>query len=103
MKALTKPAKKSRKHVTAKAPVPKPLDDKTSALVLAEYLVIEEVAEREIDTILKVSRGLSIREIALTFRITDALGGPDAFKMTPRFQSMFAVVRAAANRGKVTA
>lgn len=80
---------------TKPAPVtnPKALDDNTSALVLAEYMVIGDVTEAEIAFIEEDGRDLSIRQIALTFRIAEILRTEDAFKMARRFRDAFELVR----------
>lgn len=73
---------------------PKVLDDEASARVLAEYVALEDVSARDIDKITKSSRGLSYREIAITFGISEVLGIPDAFALAPRFRAGFALQRA---------
>lgn len=87
---------KSTPRRAATASTPTLLDDETSARVLGEFLVLEDVKEEEVDAVLKVKRGLSPREIAITFRIADVLKMPDAFAMAPRFADVFARARAAA-------
>lgn len=85
-----KPTKKLQRSKTNKQ-----LDWETSALVLAEYLTLDKVETREINAILDdVPHGLSNREIAITFRIADTLGVPDAFRMAPRLSVVFAALRA---------
>jgi len=88
----TKTMTKRTRKPTAKAP--RPLDEQTSALVLAEYLSLEKVETEEIDRILDdVPHGLSHREIAITFRISEVLGVPVAFEMAPRFRLALARAR----------
>jgi len=95
MPKTTKPMSKttttrttSRKP-TAKAP--RLLDEETSAHVVAEYLAIENVETKEIDQVLDGPRpdGLSHREIALTFRISEQLDMPPAFAIAPRYRLAF--------------
>lgn len=81
---------------TTKNPLtPKPLDEETSALVLAELLVLGDVKESEIAFISGTDRALSYRQIAITFRIADVLGIPDAFEIAPRFAEVFGDARRA--------
>lgn len=86
---------KTRTTKTAK-PTARVLDEETSALVIAEYLAIENVKTREIDTIMDgpKGRGLSNREIAITFRVSEVLGVPVAFEMAPHFRIAFERARA---------
>jgi hypothetical protein len=88
-------AKKKTARKRSKVTSTKPLDENTSALVVAELLVMgyerTPVKESEIAAILDgPRRGLSIREIALTSRISQVLDLPDPFVMAPRFQGVFA-------------
>jgi hypothetical protein len=83
--ARTKPAKPQPKERK-----PKRLDEETSAYVIAEYLSIEGVEAAELDAIMDVPHGLSHREIALTFRISEALDVSPAFEMAPRWRTAFA-------------
>jgi hypothetical protein len=88
MATKKKPTKK-----TATSTHPKALDENTSALVLAEYMVIGNVTEKEIAFIEDVGHNMSIRELALTFRIAEVLRIEDAFKMAPKFCDAFDLVR----------
>lgn len=90
-----KTAVKKQSSTLPITPRPKPLDDKTSALVLAEFLVLGEVKGHEM-AFLETSgpTPLSNRQIAITFRIADVLGIPCAFEMAPRFRDVFAMLRA---------
>jgi hypothetical protein len=69
-----------------------PLDEETSARVIAEFLAIGHVETREIESILHTTHA-SFRQIALTFRISDVLGMPDAFEIAPRFRAAFKFMR----------
>jgi hypothetical protein len=73
---------------------PKVLDEETSARVLAEYLVLENVKESEINSLEKKGHALSYREIALAFRVSEILSIRDPFTMAPRFARAFATQRA---------
>lgn len=67
---------------------PTKLDEKTSAIVVAEYMAIEHVDAKELEVITgdAPNRGLTLREVALTFRVAEVLGVPPAFEMAPRYQ-----------------
>jgi hypothetical protein len=97
--ASKKPAR--QKTVTKRTEKRRPnLDEETSALVLAEYLALGDVKTGEVDTILNEPRSLSIREIAITFRMAEVLEVPDAFAMAPKFEAPFRAVRAAVGRAQ---
>lgn len=92
MPKTTKPKTmtKSTRMPTAKAP--RPLDEETSAIVIAEYLAIENVKTKEIDRILDDGHkphGLSYREIAITFRMSEMMDVKPAFKIAPRYRLAF--------------
>lgn len=71
------------------------LDEETSAIVIAEYLAIEDVKTEELDFIEPEApeRGLSYREIALTFRVSETLAIPSCFEMAPKYRLAFARAR----------
>ena len=72
---------------------PRQLDETTAACVIAEYLAITQVKTAEIERVSQHGGSLSCREIALTFRVSEVLGIPDAFAMPRRFQLAFARAR----------
>lgn len=55
--------------------------------------MIGEVETREVDSILHTTHAASFRQIALTFRISEVLGMPDAFEIAPRFRAAFEFIR----------
>ena len=69
------------------------LDEATSARVFAEYLSIRKVTATEIKAVENVSRGLSYREIAIAFAMSETLGVADPFAMAPRYSEAFALAR----------
>ncbi|MDQ3295833.1 MAG: hypothetical protein M3619_04565 [Myxococcota bacterium] len=75
---------------TTKAKKPTRLDEKTSALVIAEYLAIGKVTTKEIDEIMDGSRPLSPREVAVAFRVSEVLDIPAPFTIAPRYRLAFA-------------
>lgn len=71
---------------------PTPLDEETSAKVIGEYVALGKVTEGEIEAI-ENEATVDARGAALTFRVSEILGIPDAFEMAPRFQKPFAALR----------
>lgn len=86
---------KSRSKKKPKKPArPKPLDENTSALALAEYFVLGKVDVGEIDAILEEPKhDCSPRDIAITFRISEVLGIDDQFVLAPRFEGALETLR----------
>lgn len=84
---MSKGKKRTKRTKTAIAK--QQLDDETSALVLAEYLVMGDVTVDEIKFIEEVGGPLSYRQIALTYKVSDVLGIPACFEMAPRFHDVF--------------
>lgn len=92
-RARPKPSNASVEAKRSTACKPVLLDEETSARVIAEFLVIGDVETREIDSILHTTHAASFRQIALTFRISEVLGMPDAFEIAPRFRAAFEFMR----------
>jgi len=91
-RARPKPSNASVEAKRSTACKPVLLDEKTSAHVITEFLAIGHVETREIKSILHTKHA-SFRQIALTFRISDVLGIPDAFEIAPRFRAAFEFMR----------
>lgn len=91
--AKPKPSNASIEAKRSTACKPTLLDEETSVRVIAEFLAIGDVETREIDSILHSTRAMSPRQIALTFRISEVLGMPDAFEIAPRFRAAFEFMR----------